>query len=66
MRKRFEGSAEIRWRSEFRVNPSFRKSDDFDHFLGQHIRADLRVQIAPRQSAYRFDVPGMLPTMAVQ
>ena len=49
MRKRFEGSAEIRWRSEFGVNPSFRKSDDFDHLLGQHIRADLRVQISPER-----------------
>ena len=56
-RKRFEGGAEIRWHREFRVNPSFRKSVDFDHFFGQHIRVDLRVQISPRQSAYRFDLP---------
>lgn len=50
--KRVEVGVEVRWRLEFRDNADLQPADDFDQFLGQRIRAHLRVQIHPHLSAY--------------
>ncbi|MCZ6759975.1 MAG: hypothetical protein O7D29_06335, partial [Gemmatimonadetes bacterium] len=47
---RVEFGVELRWRNEFRDNIDFQPADDFDHFVGQQIRADLRVRAHPHLS----------------
>ncbi len=49
---RVEFGVELRWRNEFRDNIDFQPADDFDHFVGQRIRADLRVRAHPHLSLY--------------
>ena len=47
-RKPLEVSVELRLRNEFRDNADFKPADDFDHFLGQRLRINLRVRPHPR------------------
>jgi len=46
--KPIEVSAELRWRNEFRDNADLQPADDFDHFLGQQLRINLRARLHPR------------------
>ncbi len=42
-KQRVDVSVELRWRNEFRDNADFSTGDDFDHFLGQRVRINLRI-----------------------
>ncbi len=42
-KKRVGVRVELRWRNEFRDNADFSTGDDFDHFLGQRVRINLRI-----------------------
>jgi hypothetical protein len=53
--KRVQVKVEMRWRNEFRDNADFQTADDFDHFLGQRLRIELRVRA---HSDLRFTVEG--------
>ena len=50
--ERFEFGVELRWRAEFRDNGDFQPTDDFDTFLGQRVRAHLRIRIHPHLTAF--------------
>lgn len=50
--ERFEFGVELRWRLEFRDNNDFQPADDFDGFLGQRVRAQVRIRIHPHLSAF--------------
>jgi hypothetical protein len=50
--ERFEFGLELRWRAEFRDNADLKPADDFDSFLGQRIRAHLRIRIHPHLTAF--------------
>jgi alginate export protein len=41
-------SVELRLRNEFRDNADFKPADDFDHYLGQRLRINLRARVHPR------------------
>ena len=60
--KAVEVSVELRLRNEFRDNADFKPADDFDHYLGQRLRINLRARLHPRfqfffqgQDAWAFD-----------
>ncbi len=46
--KPLEVSVELRQRNEFRDNADFKPADDFDRFLGQRMRINLRARLHPR------------------
>ncbi len=46
--KPVEVSVELRLRNEFRDNADFQPADDFDDFLGQRLRINLRARLHPR------------------
>lgn len=50
--ERIQFGAELRWRGEFRDNADFQPSNDLDAFLGQRIRAHLRIRIHPHLTAF--------------
>jgi hypothetical protein len=50
--KRLAFGVELRWREEFRDNSDFQPSNDFDSFLGQRIRAHLRLRIHSHLTAF--------------
>lgn len=50
--KRIEWGIEMRWRAEFRDNADQQPADDFDAFLGQRLRIELRFRIHPHLSAF--------------
>lgn len=50
--KRLEFGVEVRLRNEFRDNSDLKPADDFDHYLGQRVRLNLRARIHPHLSAY--------------
>src|SRR5512145_1967564 len=50
--KRIEFGVELRWREEFRDNADLQPANDFDGYLGQRIRAHLRIRVHPHLTAY--------------
>jgi hypothetical protein len=50
--KRVEVGLEMRWRAEFRDNADQQPADDFDAFLGQRLRIELRFRLHPHLSAF--------------
>jgi hypothetical protein len=50
--KPVEVSVELRLRNEFRDNADFKPADDFDHFLGQRLRINLRARLHPRWTIF--------------
>ncbi len=47
-----EFGVQLRWRSEFRDNADFQPANDFDHFVGQRVRINIKFNLHDRLSFF--------------